>query len=55
MCWECNERLDVVESGVASLPEDVNFLMILPQNHCYAYVSDLIAQDVVLVNLVVSG
>lgn len=49
--WEFSEQIAVTEEDVANLPEGVNFALAFSHNGHYAYVSDPIAQHVVIVDL----
>lgn len=49
--WEFAERLDITEEDIADLPTGTNFSLTVSQNGHTAYVSDPIAQHVVVVDL----
>jgi len=49
--WQFGLRLDITEEDVASLPEGANFSLTFAQNGHMAYVSDPIAQHVLMIDL----
>lgn len=49
--WELEERLDISDEDVATMPEGMSFNMTVSQNGQYVYVSDPIAKHVLQIDL----
>ena len=49
--WELENRIDISEQDIASMPDDVNFSMAVSQSANAVYVADPIASHIVIIDI----